>query len=313
MSTRLQTAGTFRGVIQETSVNTTKNGFPQWVPRLLATHKWVDTAEELEFFHQQGLLPDAVTPAWVDYTAYDESIVGYLALFGKNNQQFITEGPTKNTTANYDQLKAAVGWEGLSFDDLNDDTFLGQEILFRVDNEPYNGKDSWKVTWIDAKDASPARELRRLDSTALSNLNAKLIVSKPRPKPVSAPATKAPAVNPVAAPATAPAPAPKAQPAAKAAPAAKAKPALPKPQAPAPAPATAPAVAQDLPSQMSRDDAWNWVCDHKGNLDDDTIKEAWIAACGEVSEAGQDKAEDAFTPSDWARVARIVKQDNGLL
>lgn len=331
MSSPLQTYGTYRGVVAETSVNTTKNGYPQWVPRLQATQKFVELPEELQFFHDQGALPDAKTPAWVDWSAYDESILGYLVLFGgKNTAQFVTEGPEKNTTANYDQLKVATGWDGLSFDSLNDETLIGKEILFRVEANEWDGKVTPKVTWIDSKDASPTRELRRLDSTALANLNAKLVAAKPRPKPASAPAPApartVPAQGAVAAPKTASAakPQPVATPVAPVTPG-KARPRLPAAKAPAPVPApvhepqddlaaldAATASDGEVPATMTQEAAWAWVNTHKGDTDDGAIKETWIAAISEISEAGGNKAEEAFTTTEWARVAKIVREDCGL-
>lgn len=314
MSQKMELPGAYIGVIEETTVGLTKNGFPQWVARLKATKRWVETQEDLEFFHKQGIIPDAVTPAWADWTAYDEGITAFLVLF-KSPTEFVTEGPNRTTCLNYDQLKAATGWDGQNFDSLSDETLVGKEILFRVEPNVYEGKTTNKVSWIDAPDASPVRELQKANPNLLASLNARLQVAKPKAKPVSAASLaqpKAAVAKPSPAPAPTAKPTPAAAPATAPTPKAKARPAAKPAPAPTPAPETADETegteggTPSLPAALTKEAAWAWIYDRKGDQDDDTIAEAWQAAVLEVSNGRQ---EDAMTPADWSRVAGVVRDD----
>lgn len=302
---RIDTPGSYRAIVLESAVGVTKTGKLQWVGKLGATEKWVDDKESMDFF---GL----TEPAWVPWQDNQENIVAFLCLFGANVEQgeaCISEGPDRNDYLNYEQLQKALGWDGQAFDTLQDDSFLGKEVLFRCNDDEYEGKASIKVQWVDEKDAPIQRELKKLDDAKLKSLNG-LLKGKPAApaKPASKPAAAKPAAGKPgkAAPAATPA---------AAAPAAKAKPKPPTTKAPAAkAPEPAPeaeenAEASDLPKECGKDDAWNHLLGVKGDTDDSTLAEAWMASCGEVTE-GRD--EDAFTPKDWAKVRDIVIKDLAL-
>lgn len=304
---RIDTEGTFLGTVEESGVNVTqKSSFPQWVGRLKATQKWVDDPDGMKHF---GL----TEPGYVDWSSYNEDINAFLVLF-KSAEDF-----SKDTALlNYEQLQKALDWDGTEFDSLGDGTHLGKTVMFIVKSEEYEGKTQLKVTWIDSKDASAVRTLKTLDATEVKSLSAKLKAgglgsikkpaaapAKPGAKPAAtapAPAAKPPATKPAPAPAPAPEPAKTETPAPKPAPKGKKKEAAPPPPPPA-------AEKSDLPKEVSQGDAWEYVCNNKGDNEDSVVEEAWIDACGEVL---GDRDQDTATPAEWAKIRDIVIKDLAL-
>jgi hypothetical protein len=297
---RIDTAGVYRGLVTESAIGSTKKGFPQWIGRLQATEKWVENEADLAYFLENKIITEAV-PQWVPWN-YDQDILAYSVLF--NSEEVFNE-----TTAlmNYEQLKLALGWDGTEFDSLNGDEHLNKTILFRVEEDTYQDKTSLKVNWIDHKDASPARELKKADAEKVKSLNSRLqiaktakptAVAKPPAKPAAAPA---PVAKTTPAPAPAPRVAPKAPPAA---PAPKAAPA-----APAASSGTEAAEAVALPPQCTKEEAWGYLFEIKGAATEDDVVQAWLAAMTEVCEG---RTEDQFTNADWAKVRDAVKNDLAL-
>lgn len=288
MSNRIDSAGTYRGEILEAGLSTTKNGFPQWVVRLKAAEKWVDDAVGIKHFGLEG-------PTWVDWSSFDEDTLGYLVLF-KSNEEFSEE----TALLNYEQIQLAVDWDGTEFDSLNDDSHVGKKVLFRVEEHTFNDKTSLQLNWIDAYEASPVRELKKLDTDGLKQLTGKLKIKKK-----AAPA--------VAKPGKAAAPSPAKEKAGK--PAATPPKAAPKP-APEPTPEPEPQEADTsgLPEAVSQGEAWEFVCEHKGGNEDSEIEKAWISAVTEVLNQNPDKAvtEDDMTPADWAKVRDTIVHDLAL-
>lgn len=266
MPQELDSVGTFLGTVLESPVSETKNGFPQWTPRLRVDQKYVEDAVELAHFK----LTEA---QYVDYTPFDFEKVGFIVLFN-------ADGPLMN----YDQVQKAVAWDGNSFDTLSE--AVGKQILFRVKEDTYSGKTSLKVDWVDAADASPTRTLKALDATGLKALNSKFLTNrKPAPKPVSAPIP----AKPVAA--ATPAVAPAAKPVA-------AKAVKPAPKTP-PAPPVASVAAGALPAEVDMMTAWTYVCENKGTKTDADVEVAWMAAMTAVSKG---RKQEEFTTKDFANV-----------
>lgn len=269
--------GTFRGLITQHAVSETSNGNPQFVAVLSATEYYAETPEELEHF---GLSE----PGWVNWADFNEEITGYFVLFN-------AKGPLMN----YEQLQKAVGWDGSSFEGLANGDYSTTVVLFRVEDDEYNGKMSAKVQWIDAHDASPTRQLRTFDAAALKGLDSKF-AGMLNGKKNAAPARVA----------TTPA-----KPALPAKPSAKDGTGTPKPSVPAapkkapPPPAPAKPEVSEIEQQMdeavngcTKEDAWASVYDKCGDAGDDAIGSAWFEVATEkAEEIGKDESE--FSNADW--------------
>lgn len=315
---KIDRIGTFLGVVSESTLGCSSNGFPQWVARLTADKKYVNDPGEME---QMKITEPGYVP-W----EYDESITAFMVLFNAT-------GPLKN----YDQLKAAMGWSGDDFQDLMG--FTGKRLLFRVEENTYKDQTTLQVNWIDAEDAPPERTLKSVEPNKVAELTAKFLktLAKPtapaKPTVAAKPAAAKPPVGKPAAPtATAGASQAAAQPAAVNPPA----PATPtespttaapsaapveKPKATPPARKTktppAPPVATEnpapgLPTSTTKEAAWEYLNEPtvRGANDEGVVAEAWIAACNEV---GENVDEAAFTGDMWAKVRNIVLKDLGIV
>jgi hypothetical protein len=139
--------GTFRGIILDAGIATTKNGFPQWIAQLQAT----------EFYDEE-------TKQWVDWTSYEEKhITAYTVLFGGEGRPLLSFG----------QLQKAVGWSGVSFSELTTMDYSQVNIQWRVETNLYEGVTSLQVKWIDAYDAEPGRAIQKLGLDKVKELDAK--------------------------------------------------------------------------------------------------------------------------------------------
>lgn len=286
MATIIDQEGTYRGSVTETAFNTTKRGLPQVVAVFKAEEKYVEDAESLAHFGLEE-------PGWVDWTEFDEEITGYLVLF-KDADEFSDDTALKNAQ----QCEVALGWSGDEFASFNSGEYDGKKVLFRVAEEEYQGKTSIKVTWIDGFDASPTREIRRLDSAEVKSLESKFRRTK-KSKPVVAASKKTKAAATTTKPTT------KAK--------GKAKKSAPESTSTAPttsaAPAPAPVVeapATTRPTTCTKDKAWEFVCKFQGDNTASDIQEAWLEAAQEV---GAGREEAAFTDADWAKVRDLVCTD----
>lgn len=285
---KIDTVGTYRGPITEHSLGFTKNKYPQFVARFQAAEKWVEDPSELEHFQLEE-------PQWVDWSPFNESVVGFMVLF--NDPDEYTED-TK--LLNYEQLQLALGWDGTSFTPLGDNTYVNHKVLFRIDENEYNGQVRLQVNWVDDYDASPVQSLKPVKKEDIAEMNSKLqVAKKAKAKPVAAAkATK------TAKPKTETAVAPKAAPVPT-----KAKPSTPPP--PAPASSTAVELPDLSAGTDPKIDAWEFIIANKGDNENSTIEEAWIAACDEVG--ADEKDDDQFTVADWQRVLTIVVKDLALM
>jgi hypothetical protein len=306
---KIDRVGTFIGTIEESAVSLTKkSSYPQFVGRLKATQKWVDQPDEMKHFSM-------TEPGYADWSSFNEEITAYLVLF-KSAEEF------SDTTKlmNYEQLQLATEWDGTSFDSLADGSLHGKTILFRVEENEYEGKTSLQVSWIDSKDADAVRGLKSLDTNEVKNLTAKLKagglggIKKSAAAPAKAAPAK-PAPQGKATPASPPPAAPTAAITAAASEATTAKPTAPAPTAPSkkakktPPPPPPAEEKTGLPGETSQGEAWEYVCEHKGENEDSAIEEAWIAACGEVL---GDRDQDTATNAEWAKIRDIVIKDLAL-
>lgn len=332
MSTKIETIGTYLGTIAESAVGLTKGGKPQWVAKLAATKKYVESKEEIAHFQkQQGpdgqpLLADG-NPGYVDWTSFDEDMIAYLMLYNSAD-----EISPQTEMKNAEQLHVATGWMRPDFASIAGPPVLGAEILFRVqekkahttpEGKTFGGDGTLEVSWIDHKDAAPERTLKSLDPTGIAGLMAKVSgystqSSSPKPvaaKPMTKPALTKPSTSPTTATvassaasqptATAPVASAPSAPAAAPAPAApKArKTKAPTPPPPAAVPLAPPQAAVDggPPADTTMEGAWEYVCLNKGEKEDSVLEDHWLKTIGEV---GNDPG--AFTGAQWAKVRDTV-------
>lgn len=284
---QIDSEGSFRGKLLEGSLAFTKNGYPQFIGKFSALEKFIDVPSDMQHF---GLSE----PVWVDWSAYNEQITGYFVLF--NSTEAFTE---KTALLNYGQVQAALGWDGLSFDALNDGSFIDKPVLFRIESRTYNDKTSLQITWLDAVDAPPTRSLKPLDANDVKAANSKLQIKK-KAAPAKAPSAALPARAATIQKAPPGRPPtefdlPDATPVAKKAP-----------------PTTKKAAKADGPPlETTRDDAWEYIQSVKGTTSDDDLADAWSAAVNEVVPDSDD--DDKITGLQWAKIRDIVVRDNSLV
>lgn len=309
MPQKIETAGVYIGTIIESGLSLTKKGYPQAILRLASAKKYVESEEEIEHFQKQGLLQDG-QPAYVDWSAFGEEGVYYGTMFNS-----ATEFSDSTKLLNYEQLQLATGWDGTEFDSFTNGSFVGKQILFRVQEKKayindqgkqIGGDGTLEIGWIDNKDAPPQRQLKSVEADQVKSLNAMLKgMGKPAAKPAASAVTKPAPAAPVASPSVATVTASTPPAASAPAPAAVVTPKPPtkrKAKESTPAPAES-AAAPSVPAEATQGDAWAYVCAHKGEQDDQAVEEAWIDACATI---GSDKEESQFTGADWAQVRDLV-------
>lgn len=273
MPTKIDQAGTYRGQIAEHGIGMTKKGYPQFVCRITAAEKWVESKEELKHF-------ELGEPAWADWSDFDEEITGYLVLFNDTD-----EFSEDTALLNYHQLKTALGWDGDEFNSLAEGEHVGKKVLFRVEENEWDGKVRLQLNWLDDYEASPTNGLRTVDADTVKDLTSKLKVQKSKKnKPASA-----------------------AKPSAG-----KSK---DKSESKGEGKSEKSSKTSDPPKRQKKKEvesdneeytqlkAWDFIQKRKGDRDDQDIVDAWMAACESV---GGDKEEEDFTPDEWAAVRDAV-------
>lgn len=267
---KLDTPGTYRGEITESSLGSTKKGYPQFLARIKISEKYVETPADLAHFTAEGVIDEA-RPQWVDWASFDEDILGYFVLF---NDPDTFSDDTK--LLNYEQLQLALGWDGTEFDSLNNDTYSGKKVLIRVEESEYDGQTRLSVNWIDDFGATPNRELKKLDSAEVSKLGAKLkIKGKNGPKRNAAKPKRSAVTATTPAASRTDKPGPVAEP-----------------------------VAEPVIEELTMEEAWANVCDAKGDHTDVEVEDAWIAGIESVS---PDREETSFTPQEWWSVQSFAR------
>ena len=236
--------GTFRGHLLRWQMKQTKNGFPQFVPDIAAEEWYNPETEEFE-----------------SWAKYEQEIRGYLVLFGANKDGSPLE------TFHVQNLKDALGWDGLSFESLENGEWSDKVVLFRTQVSDFTGKI--QIQSIDHADAPPVTELKRMDSAALADMTAKYSemfkANTSSPKPAAAPKkTRATKASPPPAVPTAP---------------------------PSPAPG----------SVTTKEAAWTAVCDAPGDMTPEDRAALWAV---ERDKIGSD--ESKFSPTNWEMLARVV-------
>lgn len=269
-------AATFRGIVTDHGVSLTKNEWPQWIAQLQAVEIYDDEEK-----------------VWVDWTDVEErEITAYQVLLG-----------SKGETLNAQQIKKAIGWDGVSYSGLAALDLSEAKVQFRVETNVYEGKETLQVNWIDEYDAEPGRSVRKLDADGLREIDAKykryLNPTKkvtPAKKPTTPPAVKAKGVKPTQ---------PKA-PVTK-----KPKKGAVDPLGPPEGPVTPKQAAEPSiptpPSQAvgtcTKQEVWDEVVEKtkekraNGEISDSQLSEAWTGAVGKF---GNDP--DKLTGEQWYQV-----------
>jgi len=261
---------TFKGNIIDHAVSLTKNEFPQFVCKLVAKEIY-----------------DEDDQVWVDWTDVEENeITAYLVLYGKN-------GETLNCT----QVEKATGWDGLSFQQLNDADLSEVTVQFRVEYRTYQNKTTLQVTWFDAADAEPGRAVRKLDASELKSLDAKYkAMLKNNAGKKTAP-VKAGAKTTVTKPGKVTAKNIKST-----------APKGPVKKKSSPSPTTAAEIA-DLPAgRCTKQECWDTIVELKDkSVTDEANAKAYLDAILEVSGSND---QDALTDEQWFQVKEIVLEKN---
>lgn len=289
MSKKIDQIGTYRGEVFEAALQLNRNGNPMFVINVRADQKYVEDANDLQFYVDQGVIEEAV-PQWVDWSAYDESARNFMTLYNCETED--GEFSEENATSNYEQVVKAFGWDGSSFESFQDGSFIGKSVLFRVKEEPDERYGPTTVCWVDAYDADPTRALKNVDKTTVLDLDKRLKGAK-KTAPKAAAAPKVAATKPKAAPKAAPA---------------KTK------KAPAPAASTPPAPAPKVADavEFTKEEAWEDVFKQIPNEEPDVITDTWIAAVAEVGDNNSVEEAD-FTSEHWGAVHKLVLRDLGVV
>jgi hypothetical protein len=282
-------SGTYRGNVVDRGMGQSSGGFPQLLLSLQATEKY-----------------DEQNEVWTPWDYEEVDIQAYLVLFGGNGK------PTMNVR----QAMQALGWDGTSFQTLQDSKDLATQIQFRVAESAYEGITRLKVEWINAYDADPRRSVAKLEVGDIKKLDAqyaaalKALGGGPKPKSAKPAAPAAPVADPtpvaptgsLATPPgpqstsvlpTDPAPAP-----ADPAPKKRGRPAAPKTP-----PVAVPSVTPTTPTSEPLDQAGAWdvvtTRGGKGSKTDPEVTSTWTCV---VKELGGDEKVGA----DWSGVATEV-------
>ncbi len=263
---------TFRGNVVDHAVSLSKNDFPQLVASLRATEIY-DTDES----------------KWVDFSDYEENeIMAYLVLFGGNNEE----------TLNCQQVKKAVGWDGLSFAGLENMDLSEVKVQFRVEERTYQEKTNLQVTWFDAYDAEPGRTVRKLDANELKTLDAKykqmLKNTGAKQAPAKAGTVKAKGNKPAS---------PKGPVKKKAAKQIATEAANPSVPATPPTTPETPATPGVPEGHITQQEAWDNVLDLRKDVTDEQLSKIWLDA---VYEFGAGADQKNMTEAQWFKVQEKV-------
>jgi hypothetical protein len=275
----LDRVGVFRGDVVELAVGvTSKAGLPQAIVRLKATERYVEDPTEMAHFK-------LTEPSWVDWSGYGQETVGYFVLINTDGRE----------NFNFAALQRAVGWDGASFAGLAAIP-AGKNVLFRMEENTYEGNTTIRPNSIDSADADIHVGLRKMDADGLRNLDAKFastLAAGKKTAPVAAakPPAKgsAPAGKPTAAAANGKPPAKPASPVSSKGPVSS-----PSKGPPKAAPKATPAAEMDQAA------AWDAVEKGSPGATDDARAEAWLEAAGEVCPM---REEATFTGAEWAAIS----------
>jgi hypothetical protein len=139
-------SGSYRGVVIDRGLGKSSGGHLQLVLSLQATEKWNDEAE-----------------VWEPFQYEDSEAQAYLNLVTSKE---------KANPVNPRQIMRAFGWDGVSFDPLNDmDSGLATQIQWRMGFETYNDREQCKVQSIGTYDGTPGRKVEKLTPAEVRDIN----------------------------------------------------------------------------------------------------------------------------------------------
>ena len=158
--------GLFRGEIKDYGVTlTSKAKLPQFVATFLADELYNEATEKFEEWN------------------YDQTITGYFVLVTTDQHGNVIK------CFPYDDIMAAVGWDGVTYSGLAAMDLKGNRVQFRVGEDTYDGNTRLKVMQIAAEDADIG--LRKLSGKDLTDIDAKFgVASAAKPKTAATPKKK---------------------------------------------------------------------------------------------------------------------------
>ena len=262
--------------------------------------------------------------AWVDWSEYEVELSAYFYLFGVAKKTG-KKGPTINHT----QVMKVFGWDGRSFQVLANEDYSETKGQVRiVENDPeYAERNPYQVAFIDAFDADPSSQLRKLDPAGLKKLDAEMAMllqsSGKAPVAATVPAKKATRPKaPTKAPVTEPEPEPEAtKPTAaekKAALAAKSEKNRkaggetttgPKPPV-RPVPKEGEKTEEAEGGGLTKQQAYEFVIEMKADeCADEQLTASWNASINEV--AGEATPDEDVTDAQWRLIANKTLDEVG--
>lgn len=259
---------TFRGKVVDHGISATKNEWPQFVCKLLATEIWDEE--------------DQVWVSLADVELDANEITAYIVLIGKDGE-----------TLSFDQVKKVFKWDGASFQVLNGGDYSEVGIQFRVEENTYEEKTRLQVTWIDEYDAIPGRSVRKLDASELKQLDAKFAAQLKAGGKKTAPAK----------PKTAASGKDHGTVTAKGS-----KPTSPKgPVKKTTTAPKMPSIPEAPVGSCTKDEAWTEVVDMKDKkIADDVFSKCWVNAVNEVR--GDRKVEDLTNEDWFQVKEKVLKE-----
>ena len=270
-------AATFRGNIVDHAVSVSRNEFPQFVCSLVAKEIY-DEEEQI----------------WVDWTDVDQNeITAYVILYG-----------SKGETLSFNQIKKVLGWDGASFQVLNDGDYSEVGIQFRVVEDTYDNKPQIKVEWVDEYNAEPGRAVRKLDPDELKQLDAKyaqlLKASGKKVAPVKASGTNAGTVKAKDIKSTSPK-----------GPVTKKPKNSPKNPSEETTSTLPPTVPNALPGgHCTKQEAWDEIVELRDKkVTDEQLAKSWVNA---IKEVGGDKQPEEFTDEEYFQVKEKVMSETAV-
>lgn len=283
---------------------------------------------ELPWFNVRVLLTevhDAKEGEWFDYSEWNAEITAFLCLYGAIKKKGGEIGPTLSM----DQVKKVFNWDGRSLVQLANGKYDDLEFQVRIGENTYEKATyPYQVNWIDAYDAEPGTQLRKLDAAELKSLDkqfAALGAKNATPKAVAT-AAKTPAkAHPARVPTDDAAPdtpaekkvkmakksaknlkAAEAKKAATSPPATLTMSTVPPPKSESQDVIVPPASPQETTCTMQQ--AWDAITELKDpTIDDKTIELVWHNTIVEI--AGPDTESENITPEQWHQVKESVLKD----
>jgi hypothetical protein len=171
-------AGVYLAVITSHGHNLTREKhYPQFCANFSLEARYIDNEKDFATYN-------VTEPSFVDWTAQDEAADGYFCLF-KSAEVFSED----TAIFTYKNLKDALGWDGLSFQPFEGETYVGKKVLIEIKENTYNGNTSLKVNGILPEDADPSDFRGGFSSLGIESakaLDSKLRFARPLPKAASA-------------------------------------------------------------------------------------------------------------------------------